>query len=76
MILTCQKAVSICNKAQYDEASQWDIVQLRFHKFICKTCVEHSQKNTKLTVLCTKAKLVSLSENEKSRMKEILTETE
>ncbi|MGC1517101.1 MAG: hypothetical protein WA810_16130 [Maribacter sp.] len=76
MILSCQNAVSICNKAQYGEASQWDLIQLRFHKFICKTCVKHSQKNTKLTVLCNKAKLVSLSEVEKSRMKQVLTEKE
>ena len=69
MMISCEKAVKICNKAQYKEASFWDLILLRIHKFICKTCQKHSVRNSKLTSLCDEAKLVALTEDEKSEMK-------
>lgn len=72
MIISCEKAVCICDKAQYKEASSWDILKLKFHIFICRACSKHSEKNKKLTSLCHKAKLVALSEEEKRKLKECL----
>lgn len=69
MMISCEKAVKICNKAQYKEASFWDLILLKIHKFICRTCQKHSVKNTKLTSLCKEAKLVALTEEEKAEMK-------
>ncbi|MBM1106075.1 hypothetical protein JQC67_08010 [Aurantibacter crassamenti] len=69
---SCEKAAVICNKAQYNEASFLDKLKLRFHLFACKNCTVHSEKNAKLTSICEKAKLRSLSEQEKVLMKEFL----
>ena len=71
-MISCDKAAVICNKAQYKEANLFDILKLKFHVFICKTCSLYTKKNTKLTTLCEKENLNSLSEEEKMRMKEEL----
>lgn len=73
MMISCDKAVCICNKAQYKEASVRDILKLKFHLLLCKACSSHSQKNNTLTSLCNKAKLAVLSEEEKKKMKESLS---
>lgn len=72
MMISCKKATCICDKAQYKEASSWDILQLKIHLFLCKACSKHSKKNNALTALFHKAKLVALSADEKKRMKESL----
>ncbi len=72
MMISCEKAVDICNKAQYKEATGWDILKLKFHVFLCKGCLHHTQKNNKLTSLCNKAKLATLTEEEKKKMKDCL----
>lgn len=71
-MISCDKAAIICNKTQYGEASFMDKLRLKFHLFICKTCSTFTKKNTKLTALCEKANLHSLSEQEKLKMKEQL----
>ncbi|VXB74431.1 conserved hypothetical protein [Maribacter litoralis] len=70
MMISCEKAAKICDKAQYKEASLWERIKLKFHLFICKTCAKHSKDNTKLTSLCNQARLAVLSDEEKKRMKE------
>lgn len=71
-MISCEKASLICNKAQYDEATFMDKVKLKFHLMICKTCSTYTRKNTEFTTLCEKANMNSLSENEKTKMKEAL----
>jgi len=71
-MISCDKAATICNKTQYREATFLEILKLRFHLFMCKTCSKAAKKNTKLTALCEKAKLQSLSDKEKVEMKEQL----
>ena len=73
MMISCEKAANICDKAQYEEASGWDKIKLKFHLFMCKTCAKHSKDNTKLTSLCNQARLAVLSEEEKKKMKEIFS---
>jgi len=68
----CEKAAFICNKAQYGEATFIEKMKLQFHLLICKTCSVFSKQNADLTSLCEKAKLQSLSEQEKIMMKEKL----
>jgi len=74
MMISCKKAAEICNKTQYKEATLWEKVKLKFHLAMCKTCAAFTKKNTKLTSLCEKASLHSLTENEKLRMKRQLQE--
>lgn len=71
-MISCEQASLICNKSQYDEASFFEKLKLRFHLAWCKTCAKHSSKNTQLTSLCQNANLQSLSEKEKLRMKKEL----
>ncbi|QWX83039.1 hypothetical protein H0I23_11275 [Cellulophaga sp. HaHaR_3_176] len=69
---SCEKAAIICNKSQYNEASIIEIMKLKFHMLMCKTCSKFSKKNAVLTSLCQKVNLTSLSENDKAKMKEML----
>ncbi|MDF4202073.1 hypothetical protein PXD56_03865 [Maribacter sp. SA7] len=69
-MISCEKAANICDKAQYEEASRWDKIKLKFHLLMCKTCAKHSKDNTKLTSLCNQARLAVLSDEEKKKMKE------
>ncbi len=72
-MISCEKAATICNKTQYEEASLLEKMKLRLHLFMCKTCSKFTKQNTKFTVLCEKANLQSLSEQEKLKMKQELT---
>jgi hypothetical protein len=69
---SCEKAALICNKAQYNEASFVEKMKLTFHLFMCKNCSAFTKQNQDLTTLCEKAKLESLTETEKAKMKELL----
>lgn len=71
-MISCKKAAIICNKSQYKEASNWEIMKLRLHLLICKGCKQYSQDNTQLSSLCSKAVLNNLSDEEKTKMKKEL----
>lgn len=72
----CEKAANICNKTQYREATFIEKLKLRFHLLMCKTCSAFSKQNSTLTSLCEKANLQTLSEKEKTKMKEKLQNKE
>lgn len=69
-MISCEQASKICNKKQYKEATLLEQIKFGFHLLYCKTCASFSKRNKKLTVLCDKANLHSLSEQEKEKMKE------
>ncbi|MBU2997154.1 hypothetical protein KO500_11955 [Cellulophaga baltica] len=69
---SCEKAAIICNKSQYNEATFIEKIKLKLHILICDKCLKFSKKNGELTNLCDKAKLKSLSINEKEALKEKL----
>jgi len=71
-MISCEEAAIICHKTQYKEATFWERLNLKFHLMICKVCPQFSRKNAKLTHLCEKSRLYSLSEEEKLRMKQEL----
>lgn len=71
-MISCDKAAIICNKAQYKEATEAEISQLKQHLSICEVCAAFTDKNTQLTTLCERANLYSLSEADKLKMKEQL----
>jgi hypothetical protein len=68
-MISCEKAAIICDKAQYEEATFYEKIKLKFHILICKACSAHSKKNAELTSLCEKARLYNLSELEKEKMR-------
>jgi hypothetical protein len=69
-MISCEEASLICNKAQYKEATTREKLKLWFHLTICKTCSKFSKQNAKLTTLCNKANLQTLSEKEKLQIKQ------
>ncbi len=71
-MISCEQAAIICNKTQYDEASFLEKMKLRLHLLVCNACAAFTKKNTQLTVLCEKAHLKQLSEEEKRLMKKEL----
>lgn len=73
-MIFCEKAARICDKAQYNEATFFEVLLLKFHLIMCKACTKHSKKNGQLTTLCTNAKLHALSELDKKKLKEKLKE--
>jgi hypothetical protein len=72
MMISCDKAATICDKAQYKEATFFEKLKLNVHVLICKACAKHTKRNTKFTSLCNKANLNSLSEQEKLEIKQKL----
>lgn len=72
IMISCEKAATICDKTQYNEASFMEKLKLKFHLLICKTCSVFTKQNTEFTALCEKANLKSLSDQEKLKMKKQL----
>ncbi len=72
MKINCEEAGHICTRAQYKEATIWEIIKLNFHTLTCKVCAKYSRKNGTFTKLCDKADLQVLSEEDKKRLKEVL----
>ncbi|MCF6351217.1 MAG: hypothetical protein L3J23_09370 [Flavobacteriaceae bacterium] len=50
-VINCDKAILICNKSQYCEASFIDKLRLSFHNFLCKKCKLYSKQNLFMTTL-------------------------
>ncbi len=71
-MISCEKAVLICNKKQYKEASWKERGQLLLHLLVCKTCMTFSRKNNKLTSIFEKSQLQCLTEQDKRQMKKRL----
>lgn len=69
---TCKDVEILCTKAQYNEATLLEKIQLKLHMLICKTCKTFVKKNTKLTSLCSQAKIKTLPVEEKEKMKQTL----
>ncbi|WP_422860857.1 hypothetical protein ACOKFD_08680 [Flagellimonas sp. S174] len=74
MKISIEKAKQICTKSQYGEATWWELLQLNVYLLFSKECSDFSAKNKKLTSLCERAGLDTLSENEKDNMKKKLKE--
>lgn len=72
MLIDCDQAVEICNKAQYQEAGSWQIFQLKVHHFYCSKCRNHATRNGKLTQLCSKADIHCMDPEKKKIIKEKL----
>lgn len=71
-MITCERAAIISDKTEYHEASFLEKIKLRLHLLVCNTCAAFTKKNSQLTVLCQKAHLQQLSEDEKLQMKKEL----
>ena len=77
--VTCDEATSICDKAQYGEASIYEKLQLNFHLLVCKICALYSKQNSKMTDMfkmranSCKSETKCLSNQDKEALKEQLS---
>ncbi|CAM1373684.1 conserved hypothetical protein [Tenacibaculum litopenaei] len=78
--ITCDEATTICDKAQYGEASFVEKLKLNWHILVCKICRMYSHQNGILTkvyknqaVEC-RSKKFSLSEDDKLALKQKIKE--
>lgn len=74
MLISCTQALEICDKAQYHEASPWQVMKLKLHHVYCKNCRVHAGRNGKLTELCSKAELKCMDARKKEAIKEEIKE--
>ncbi|TXK75527.1 hypothetical protein [Mesonia sp. K4-1] len=68
----CEKYGVFCDKCQYNEASIWEKLKLKFHLFMCGECRKYSQKNTQLSEVIKNAKLSNLTPEEQESFKILL----
>ena len=78
--ITCDQATTICDKAQYNEASLYERIQLNYHLFACKICARYSKQNHKMSAIFKmsanncKNEVRCLSKHDKDTLKEKLRE--
>ncbi len=68
--IDCSEAAACCNKAQYEEANNFEKARLMLHLLFCKTCRKFSTKNSKLTGLLKKSKIETCPEDTKHQWRE------
>jgi hypothetical protein len=69
-MISCDKAVLICNKSQYKEATFYEKIKLKLHLLFCHSCKVFSRKNKLLTALFDGVKLSQLSDQDKKVLRE------
>ncbi len=67
--LECDKAVHVCDKSQYNEASFFEKLMLKLHILMCKFCRGHAKRNSKLTKTIKSANIKTLRPEEKQQLK-------
>lgn len=67
-ILKCDSVCTICDKAQYNEASLYDKMCLIMHLIFCKTCRDYVRNNRKLTKQ-VRSEVGKLNLKEKAKLK-------
>lgn len=72
IFISHEEAQIICDKSQYNEATLWEKFQLNIRFIHSKVSRNYTTKNNKLTQLCNKAGLKTLSLEEKNAMKKAL----
>jgi len=70
--MKCEEANHVCDKNQYKEANFMERVRLAIHLIYCSACRKYSFNNNKLTKALKKSKVKTISEEDKSVLKEHL----
>ncbi|MDT0293997.1 hypothetical protein ACFQ3R_06565 [Mesonia ostreae] len=68
----CEKYGVFCEKCQYNEASYWERLKLKFHLLFCGGCRKYSKKNTHLSAAIRNAKFSNLTPEEQENFKQML----
>jgi len=49
ILIKCDEATTICDKNQYNEASNFDKMRLSLHNFLCHRCKLYTEQNKIMT---------------------------
>lgn len=72
LLLKCDEANHVCDKAQYKNASVWEKIKLNLHIIICNKCRKYSSNNAKLTNIVKQSNVTCLDKKCKDAMKQKL----
>jgi hypothetical protein len=75
LFISCEEAAHRIDKTQYGEATFWEKLTYKIHNLYCKLCHFYAVKNERLTNLIKSGGVHSLTREQKSKMKEKLTDT-
>lgn len=68
LFVSCEEAKLICDKTQYNEATEWDRVKLSIRLSWCKFTKAYSKNNSKLTKIIEKAEVNCMKEDERENL--------
>lgn len=69
IVIPCNEAGHVCDKAQYKEANLWEKIKLHIHLIYCRACKKYSKNNASLTLTIKEAKIACMDEAYKKAMK-------
>ncbi|WP_459211034.1 hypothetical protein [Aquimarina rhabdastrellae] len=72
ILLACDEANHVCDKAQYKEATLWEKIRLNVHLIYCRACRKYTKNNLKLTKLMKSPEVKTIDQRDKQAMKERL----
>lgn len=68
LLISCDEAKHICDKAQYDEASSWERFKLNLRLAYCDITKSYFKKNTKLSEVINKSDVKCLENEERNKL--------
>lgn len=69
LFISCDEAKHICDKAQYNEASFWEKIELNIRYSWCKFTRAYVKKNRQLTNAVQQSNLECLNNSERENLK-------
>ena len=72
LFISCDEAQHICDKAQYNEASFWEIFKLKLRYLWCRITKKYVIRNIKLTQTINSSKITCLNSSEKQFLEQSL----
>lgn len=70
LFITCEEAMHICDKAQYNEASSWEKIKLNIRLLWCSVTRAYFKRNSKLTEVVNNSKADCLKADERKAMED------
>jgi hypothetical protein len=70
LFISCDEAKHICDKAQYNEASLWEKIELNLRYVWCKFTRAYVKKNKQLSTVVKKSKVDCLQNCERDAINE------
>jgi len=69
VFIDCEEAKHICDKAQYNETSWWELFRLNIRLLYCNVTRAYSKRNQELSALVTDEKVACMDQKSKADLK-------